>query len=386
MSTSGIVVRVISSHANKACALAAQTHASLANLGVIGGFMNVFISSVVRNFESYRAAAKKAVTLLGHVPVMCEDFGARPYSSQEACMTEVEQADVVVLVLGADFGFRTASGESVTQQEFRRARAADKPILAFLHDVDVEGPQQEFRWEVSDYVDGLFRATFANEQELSDGIVRALNQLNTNRSAVSEEEFEKQLQIRNATGRWGGRDHETRIELAFLPQPASPGSLRAIHAEHESYFLKFCQAGLSTVKAGYVDFDRDELTGIDAPGLIWRHHDRGLSWLSMSLANPVRTSNHFDGYYISPTQVRRLAEAAHEILCQGRGGWFQLSLYGVSYKVFAEPPAVATSSFTMSHRSEQEVEERRLLVPATPAAYGRWLDDVMFKFKRKLSS
>lgn len=142
---SGIVVRVISSHANKACALAAQTHASLASLGVIGGFMNVFISSVVRNFESYRAAAKKAVTLLGHVPVMCEDFGARPYSSQEACMTEVEQADVVVLVLGADFGFRTASGESVTQQEFRRARAADKPILAFLHDVDVEGLQQVVR-------------------------------------------------------------------------------------------------------------------------------------------------------------------------------------------------------------------------------------------------
>ncbi|WP_256349745.1 DUF4062 domain-containing protein, partial [Pseudomonas gingeri] len=141
---------------------------------------------VVRNFESYRTAAKKAVTLLGHVPVTCEDFGARPYSSQEACMTEVEQADVVVLVLGADFGFRTASGESVTQQEFRRARAADKPILAFLHDVDVEGLQQEFRWEVSDYVDGLFRATFVNEQELSDGIVRALNQLNTNRSAVSE--------------------------------------------------------------------------------------------------------------------------------------------------------------------------------------------------------
>lgn len=57
--------------------------------------MNVFISSVIRNFESYRAAAKKAVTLLGHVPVMCEDFGARPYSSQEACMTEVEQADAV---------------------------------------------------------------------------------------------------------------------------------------------------------------------------------------------------------------------------------------------------------------------------------------------------
>ncbi|MFG0542959.1 DUF4062 domain-containing protein [Pseudomonas sp. YQ_5] len=348
--------------------------------------MNVFISSVVRNFESYRAAAKKAALLLGHVPVMCEDFGAWPYSSQEACMTEVEQADVVVLVLGADFGFKTESGESVTQQEFRRARATGKPILAFLHDVAVEGPQQEFRWEVSDYVDGLFRATFTNEHELSDCVVRALNQLSTSRSAGSEAEFAQRLQIRNANGRWGGRDHETRLELAFLPQPANPGSLRSIHSEHESYFLKFCQAGLSTLKSGYEDFDRDELTGIDAPGLVWRHHDSGLSWLSMTLTNPARSSNHFDGYYVSPTQVRRLAEAAHVILCQGRGGWFQLSLHGVSYKVFAEPPAVATGHFTMSHRSEQELQERRLLIPATPAAYGRWLDDVMFKFKRKLSS
>ncbi len=62
--------------------------------------MNVFISSVVSNFEHYRAAAKKAVSLLGHTPVMCEDFGARPYSSEVACMTEVDQADVVVLSRG----------------------------------------------------------------------------------------------------------------------------------------------------------------------------------------------------------------------------------------------------------------------------------------------
>jgi hypothetical protein len=82
MSTSGIVVIVISSRVNKACALGAQTHASFANIGVIGGFMNVFISSVVRNFESYRAAAKKAVTLLGHVPVIAGIWGAALFLSR----------------------------------------------------------------------------------------------------------------------------------------------------------------------------------------------------------------------------------------------------------------------------------------------------------------
>lgn len=33
------------------------------------------------------------MTLLGHAPKMSEEFGARPYSSQAACMMEVDQAD-----------------------------------------------------------------------------------------------------------------------------------------------------------------------------------------------------------------------------------------------------------------------------------------------------
>jgi hypothetical protein len=104
--------------------------------------VKVFISSVVRNFEVYRAAARRAVGLLQHQAIMCEDFGARPDSSEVACMTEVDQADVVVVILGADFGFKTPTGESVTQQEFRRARAGGKRVLAFLQDVPVEGHQE----------------------------------------------------------------------------------------------------------------------------------------------------------------------------------------------------------------------------------------------------
>lgn len=347
--------------------------------------MKVFVSSVVRDFEQYRAAAKKAVSLLGHTPVMCEDFGARPYSSQEACMTEVDQADVVVLILGADFGYQTSSGESVTQQEFRRAKAGGKPILAFLQDTPVEGGQKEFQWEVSDYVDGLFRATFASEQDLSDGIVRALNQLTVSRQAITEQEFIHQLQHRPNNGRWGSRNDEARLELAFLPQPALAGSLRVVHTQHEAFFLKLCQAGLSPLKAGYDDFDSAELTGLDTKGLVWRHHNSGMSWLSISLANPSSSSNPFNSYYISPSLVRKTAQAAFDVLNEGKGGWFQLGLYGVAYKQFAEPPTGSTSSFSMPHRSEQSLEERQLMIPALPGTYSRWLEDVMFRFARKLS-
>lgn len=54
-------------------------------------------------------------------------------------MTEVDQADVVVVVLGAKFGLTASRGESVSQQEFRRAVAGGKRVLAFLQDAPSRG-------------------------------------------------------------------------------------------------------------------------------------------------------------------------------------------------------------------------------------------------------
>jgi nucleoside 2-deoxyribosyltransferase len=348
--------------------------------------MNVFVSSVVRGFETYRAAAKKAVTLLGHQPVMSEEFAARPYSSQDACMTEVDQADVVVIVLGADFGFTTSSGESVTQQEFRRAVAGRKPVLAFLQEVSAEAHQDAFRREVSDYVDGLFRVTFSSERELSDGIVRGLNQLATTRKAVTESEFAERLRALQGHSHFGDWNHETRLELAFLPQPELAGSLRRVHGEHESFFLQLCKAGLSSMKDGYKDFDQGDVTGIDTKDVAWRYHDCGLTKLSVALTSATSNAAPFASYYVSPSRVREVAEAAFGLINQGKGGWFQLGLHGLSHKLFQEPPASHGNSITMSHQSVQDIEERTLLIPPSSAAYARWLDEALFRIGRKLTA
>lgn len=262
--------------------------------------MKVFVSSVVSGFEQYRAAAKKAITLLGHTPVMCEDFGARPYSSQHACMTEVDQADVVVLILGANFGYQTETGESVTQQEFRRAKDAGKPILAFLETVDMEERQKAFSWEVSDYLDGLFRVTFSDQYQLSDGIVQALSLMSVSRKAISEQEFVQRLQERSGNSRWGGHDHGARLEVTFFPQPETAGTLRVAHAQHEAFFLKICQAGLGSLKGGYKDFDTAQQTGIDSPEVKWRHHESGLCSVSVSLTNASTSRNIMDSFYLPP--------------------------------------------------------------------------------------
>ncbi|ONN72453.1 DUF4062 domain-containing protein [Pseudomonas oryzihabitans] len=347
--------------------------------------MNVFISSVVQNYSSYRAAAKKAVTLVHHRPVMCEDFGARPDSSEVVCMTEVDQADVLIVILGANFGFTTSTGESVTQQEFRRARASGKRVLAFLQDVPVEGLQADFRREVSDYVDGLFRVIFSNEQELSEGVVQALSQLAVIREAPSEEHFVERLKTRMVPNQWGRRSLETRFELAFMPQPATPGSLRRMHEEHENFFLMLCQAGLGTVKEGYQDFDQGDYTGIDTKSVLWRYHDSGLTWLSIALSIPSSTDNYFSSFYVSPSRVRKLAEASFDLVANRKNGWFQLGLYDLSNRLFREPPSPSTNSITMPFHSLQQIEERRLLIPASHAEYKRWLDDAFFLWGRKLA-
>lgn len=347
--------------------------------------MNVFISSVVRNFEHYRAAAKKAVSLLGHTPVMCEDFGARPYSSEVACMTEVDQADVVVLILGADFGFKTNTGESVTQQEFHRAKAANKPILAFLEEIPVEDDQKRFHWEVSDYVDGLFRSTFTGDRDLSDKIIQGLSQLAASRSAISEQEFVQHLQNRSNSRNWNSRPREDRLELVFLPQPTLSGTLRSMHTQHDEFFLKLSQAGLVSIKGGYKSFNEGDITGLDAEEASWRHHDNGMSWLSIPLAAPGKGGEYFASYYISPSRLKRFAEEAFSLISRGKGGWFQLGIYGISHQVYAEPPSTPASSMSMPHRIEKNIEERKLLIPASQGVFNQWLEDALFRIGRKLS-
>ena len=88
----------------------------------------VFVSSVVGGMEAFRDAAKQAITLMDYTPIMCEAFSARPYSSEKACIHEVEQCDVYLLILGSTYGYETPEGISVTQAEFEAAKATGKSI------------------------------------------------------------------------------------------------------------------------------------------------------------------------------------------------------------------------------------------------------------------
>lgn len=135
----------------------------------------VFISSVIGGFEAVRQAAREAVESMGMRPVMAEMAGARPQSPQHALLSEVADADIYLLLLGARYGEPGSSGISPTEEEFEEAKRRNKPIVILRQDVAMEPAQQEFLaragggWE-----EGSLWDRFTDERDVGMKVVRAL--------------------------------------------------------------------------------------------------------------------------------------------------------------------------------------------------------------------
>ena len=139
--------------------------------------MKIFISSLIVGMEPFRAAARAAVTSLGHEPVLAEDFPAQTASPQMACLQGLRSADLVVLIMGADYGaVQAASGRSPTHEEYLEARNK-KPILVFVQDGVNRGSQQAaFLADVQGWQGGFFRASFKDPAALQSLITRAIHE------------------------------------------------------------------------------------------------------------------------------------------------------------------------------------------------------------------
>lgn len=137
--------------------------------------MKVFVSSLIRGMEPMRAAAREAISSLGHEAIMAEDFPAQPQSPQVACLDGVRAADAVALVLGASYGARQASGRSATHEEFLEAKDR-RPVFAFMQrGVQPDGDQAAFVTEVRGWVGGLFSPEFGDPADLRNALTKALH-------------------------------------------------------------------------------------------------------------------------------------------------------------------------------------------------------------------
>lgn len=136
--------------------------------------VKVFVSSVMRDQGEWRDAARGAIETLGLQAVMAEDFGASPNAPRTECLAAVRDADVMILILGSEYGELQASGLSATHEEYREAREAT-PVLAFVHRGSARtGDQARFVDEVREWEGGQYTGSFSDAAQLRDKVIRAL--------------------------------------------------------------------------------------------------------------------------------------------------------------------------------------------------------------------
>lgn len=136
--------------------------------------VRVFVSSAIRGQEEWRDAARSAIETLGPQAVMAEDFSASPNAPRTECLAAVRDADVMILILGSEYGQPLASGLSATHEEYREAREST-PVLAFVHKGSVRtGDQARFVDEVREWESGHYTGLFTDAAELRDNVFRAL--------------------------------------------------------------------------------------------------------------------------------------------------------------------------------------------------------------------
>lgn len=339
----------------------------------------IFISSVVSGFEAYREAARKAIELMGDRPVMCEDFGARPYASDIACISEVEFSDVYVLIMGEKFGYATATGESVTQMEFRAAKAAGKPVLAFIQQCSMDERQTAFRKEVEDFTAGFFRGSFNTPEELKDVVVKSVRQLDQVQVAIPEAAFEEKVSEAEPVivGYSSGRD--PALTLAFLPQPIRDVDIIAIESRLDAVFSTLGSKGLLTMREGYKPENHRDWTGLRTKDATVAFFADGMIFFKLS---PIqRRDDYFSSSFAPPSRIKYLATTVFSIV-EATGCWVMIGLSGMDHVMVKELPDEKVTSISMRMGSDNSARFNKLFIPFVSASYEPWVDHCVKRFQR----
>jgi hypothetical protein len=181
--------------------------------------MKIFISSLILGMDPFRAAAREAVTTLRHEPIMAEDFGASPNSPQIACLTGVRQADLVVSMLGKDYGALQPSGLSATHEEYREAKG-QKPVLAFVQSgVDREPKGSPPESKVADSCRKRREARRA-QRLMGNSVTAGLMGLKGRIGGCSRDKISATTRcLDGVSGRRYGRKSLGRVRLTVVPCP-----------------------------------------------------------------------------------------------------------------------------------------------------------------------
>jgi len=222
--------------------------------------LRVFVSSVQKELEDERLIVQNLVNtdsfLSAHcVPVLYEFEPASPDKALEGCLKALDTCQIYVLIVAVQYG-SLVGDLSVTHAEYRRAKAKNLPVLAFIkgdRNVKREEATDVFLREID--ADGPKYKRFGNVIELQKEVRTALAKLLRDRFGIAPTSDENAIaeQTIEATSTFESQSLN-RIRWQDLDQ----GVLRRLIAASENQ------------KAEAISQD-DLLAGASLRGLVW--HD-----------------------------------------------------------------------------------------------------------------
>jgi formylglycine-generating enzyme required for sulfatase activity len=106
----------------------------------------IYLSSTYEDLKDHRQVVFDALRQSGYRVIAMEDYVARDERPVDACLKDVDQADLYVGLFAFRYGYvppkehGNPEGLSITELEFRRAEQAGKPTLIFLLDEKAPWP------------------------------------------------------------------------------------------------------------------------------------------------------------------------------------------------------------------------------------------------------
>jgi hypothetical protein len=153
-------------------------------------------------------------------PVMFKTAPASREDSRRALLDELGRCDVVVLLLGGEYGERTERGVSATEDEFNEAVARSIPVIALVQNVERSSEQDAFVARVrGTWSDGRFAPEFTSAADVGFAVVSALNAWRQ-RGAGSEHQtaaLERARTLALGSGRAGQSHSGSKVRVVFAP-------------------------------------------------------------------------------------------------------------------------------------------------------------------------
>ena len=148
--------------------------------------LRIFISSTFTDLLDYRQAASEAIRGLDHQSDDMIDWSADDRNATNYSIDRVRQSDALILLVAHRYG-EVPEGEqySVTELEYRAARAANVPVFAFFVDPKVPWPPEHMDWDSRERLQEfkqlvqreVTRKQFRSAPELALGVTQALAHL-----------------------------------------------------------------------------------------------------------------------------------------------------------------------------------------------------------------